>query len=78
MTSPDCISSEEERDGGQIHSDDDDDLKQKASAFTPMIENRGSYDAKQKVPDGSSSRIPQPPLTPRAQIQAIGGVRQPA
>ena len=33
----------------------------KASAFTPMIENRGSYNAKQKVPDGSSSRIPQGP-----------------
>ena len=31
----------------------------KVSAFKPMIENRGSYDAKQKVPDGSSSRIPQ-------------------
>ena len=31
----------------------------KASDFTPMIENRGSYDTKQKVPDGSSSRIPQ-------------------
>ena len=31
----------------------------KTSAFTSMIENRGSYDAKQKVPDGSSSRTPQ-------------------
>ena len=31
----------------------------KVSAFMPMIENRGSYNAKQKVPDGSSSRMPQ-------------------
>ena len=30
----------------------------KASAFTPMIENRGSDDTKQKVHDGSTSHYP--------------------
>ena len=57
-TSPNCISSEGERDGGRIRSDDDEDSKQKASAFTPMIENRGSDDTKQKVPDGLTSHYP--------------------
>ena len=35
--------------------DDDDDSRQKGSSFTPMIENRGSDETKQKVPDGSTS-----------------------
>ena len=39
--------------------DDDDDWGQKASSFTPMIENRGSDDTKQKVLEGHLVTIPQ-------------------